>query len=246
MKPKHPIDTLFEKELKEHKIAPSEQAWERIAAAQPKAGAKKKHGFYLLRAATVTLLLGLSAILYFNRNASDLMDVRPGQEEVQDEKPLVNSTKKELKTKPEKKGTATKNSTKENTGLSKKEKAPSNKKAKRDPKSRIVPVLQPSLNDPILALNDLAPVDYDWDLEETESIQDPDVLRIRVNLPEVQGNYKSELNRKPLGERLWAYANNQFERVVAGEKPEMPNAEDAEISLPVPDFVNRRFLKEKK
>lgn len=238
MSSKHPIDALFEKELKEHKIAASERAWDRIAAAQEQKS-RKGFGIYLLRAATVTLLLSLSAVVYFNRNAKDLMDVRPVAEQPNVEavknakKP--NQNQKANPDQPKEPVKQAQQAKKENT------KAPKGK-VKPDPKSRVVPVLQPTLMDPVLAFNDLDAVDYDWDVEATEEIEDPNVLRIKVNLPEVQGDYKSRTTKKPFGERLWAYASDQFNKVVAGENPELPNTDEASISLPVPDFIDRRFL----
>lgn len=241
MSSKHPIDALFEKELKEHKIAASEQAWDRIAA--NKQSSKKGFGIYLLRAATVTLLLSLSAVVYFNRNAKDLMDVRPVTEEVtatttpknnnktDEPKPITKKVEEPVQTanKKEKKG---------------QQASPKgNQKVNKNTKARLVPLMQPAYADPILAFNDIEPVDYDWALEETETIEDPNVLRVKVKLPEIQGDYKTNRTAKPFGERLWAYASNQFDRVLSGESPELPSTENARVSLPVPDFVDRRFLK---
>ncbi len=239
MKPKHPIDGLFEKGLKEHKIAASEQAWERIAAAQKGKPSRRFYGAQLLRAATITLLLGLSAVVYFNRNAEEIMNEGPGFEE-----PIAVDFKNKNKDEPK-----TNQADEPQQSKAKAQVEPQNAKAKKtkskpDPKTRVVPVLQPTLSDPVLAMNDLEPVDYEWDLEETEPISDPDVLRIKVNLPELQGDYKTTKTKKPFGERLWAYANDQLGRVVAGERPELPKTENAEISLPLPDFVSRRFLNE--
>ncbi len=240
MSSKHPIDALFEKELKEHKIEASEKAWDRIAAAN-KQSSKKGFAVYLLRAATVTLLLSLSAVVYFNRNAKDLMDLRPYTEETR-----VNTTPNKNKT-DEPQRTATK--TDEPSEPVKKQEpnkeqpnTKGNAKVKKNTKARLIPLMQPAYSDPILALNDLAPIDNEWAMEETEIIEDPDVLRIKVKLPEVQGDYKTNRSAKPFTERLWAYASNQFDRVVSGESPELPKTDEASLSLPVPDFVDRRFL----
>lgn len=237
MSSKHPIDALFEKELKEHKIAASEQAWERIAAAQQQKS-RKGAGIYLLRAATVTLLLSLSAVVYFNRNAKDLMEVRPVVEQPEKVQ-LDNNRKPESPKAKADEPKRTVNTAKKDEPKKIKTK---NQKAKPDPKSRVVPVLKRSTVDPILAFNDLDPIGYDSEFDDAEIIEDPNILRIKVNLPEVQGDYKSNKSKKPFGERLWAYASDQFDRVVSGESPELPNTEEASISLPVPDFIDRRFL----
>ncbi len=242
MSSKHPIDALFKKELKEHKIAASEQAWDRIAAANSQSS-KKGFGIYLVRAATVTLLLSLSAVVYFNRNAKDLMDVRPVTEES-----AVLSTPKKNNTsdEPQKQAKNLEQPAQSVQAVEEpalKESPKGNKKVKKNTKARLVPLMQPAYSDPILAFNDIEMVEYDWSIEETETIEDPDVLRIKVSLPEVQGDYKTNPAAKPFGERLWAYATNQFDRVVAGESPELPSTENASVSLPIPDFIDRRFLK---
>ena len=71
MSSKHPIDALFEKELKEHQSSPNEAVWEKIAANQQ--GTKpKREGIFFLRAASVLLLVGLSSFWYLNRHSGDI------------------------------------------------------------------------------------------------------------------------------------------------------------------------------
>jgi len=236
MSSKHPIDALFEKELKEHRTEASDQVWQKVAAAT-QTKSSKKGGAYLLRAASVALLVGISSLIYFNRNASELsvtdpIDVmqpiadnpesKPKAKKAQDPKPAISEPKATNSVKKQK----------PNTKVNKKSSA------------RVIPVLQQTVADPVLALNDFDAVDYAWDLEDTEIIDDPNVLRIRVQMPELKGDYSKPQEAKgDIGERVWAYASNQFKRVQAGESLELPKAEDARLEIPLPDFINRRFYK---
>lgn len=241
MSTKHPIDELFKQELKEHKIEPSAAVWEKVAASQMASGQTKK-GLFILRAASVALLVGISALFYFNRNQMDLQVSHPQSIEnaivagpettpaAKKDQPTnePSSTGTELPSEP-----AKANSPKPNPKA----------KAKKQT-ARVIPVLQQTIADPILALNDLQSVDYELSSESAEEIDNPNVLRIRLQIPELKGNYaKPESTKADLGQKMWAYASNQYERVRAGESLELPNTDDAKIEIPLPDFINRRFNK---
>lgn len=238
MSSKHPIDALFEKELKEHQSQPSEAVWAKIAASQQGA-APKREGFFILRAASVLLLVGLSSFWYFTQNAGSLQVSTPALGETEivaapDRKP---STKKENQNKvKEPVQTQPKASNKKSTNGSKK----STKSTKKT--SLVIPVLKQSSADPILALNDLAPIDLEDNWDEVEEIEDPNVLRVKLSLPDLQGDYNTEgPTKKKFGERMWAYATEQYDRMIAGEELQLPNTDQAKIEIPLPDFVNRRM-----
>ena len=65
MNSNNPIDSLFKQELESHQMKASEKVWDKIAAAQP-APRKRVAPIFILRAATVALLIGLSSLVYFN------------------------------------------------------------------------------------------------------------------------------------------------------------------------------------
>lgn len=238
MSSKHPIDALFEKELKEHKIEPSAAAWEKVASATQAKGSSKK-GIFILRAASVALLVGLSSLFYFNRNTSELQVSTPTliEESIAAGPDNTPSTKNDEPKAEPSQGTTSPSEPKKEP---KKTEKPSTKKRS----ARVIPVLQQTISDPVLAMNNLEPVSFDLPLEEGEPVEDPNVLRIRLQMPELKGDYsKPKTKKADLGQRMWAYASTQYERVRAGEKVELPNTDDAKIEIPLPDFINRRFNK---
>jgi hypothetical protein len=248
MSSKNPIDSLFKQELKEHQIQPSAAAWERIAAAQQ--GSSKKNGaVFLWRAASISLLIGLSSVFHFNRNLKDLGLDTPLEAatafvvEYEVASPVTpENNREEPKQNVQKQDPKKGNSSSPKTA--KKSQKNAGSKARKS-SSRVIPLLQQRMPDPILAFNDLMPVSGGFDLEETEVIPDPGVYRVRVDLPNLRGNYETNPTQKtrPFSERMWAYASDQFERVKAGESLELPKTDDATIEIPLPDFINRRFAK---
>lgn len=238
MSSKHPIDALFEKELKEHKSQPKEAVWAKIAASQ-QAAAPKREGIFILRAASVLLLVGLSSFWYFTQNASNLQVSTPvlGETEIVATPDVKPTTKKESQNKVN-------DPVPTQPKASSKKSNPSTKKSTKSTKktSLVIPVLKQSTADPILALNDLAPIDLDDNFDELEQIEDPNVLRVKLSLPDLQGDYNPEgPTKKKFGERMWAYATEQYDRMIAGEELQLPNTDKAKIEIPLPDFVNRRM-----
>lgn len=236
MSSKHPIDALFEKELKEHQSQPSEAVWAKVAASQ-QAARPKREGIFLLRAASVLLLVGLSSFWYFTQNAGSLQVSTPilGETEIVSAPEVKPTTKKQSNLKE-----PVQNQTKPSPKKSGNGKTNSKKNPKKT--SLVIPVLQQSLSDPILALNDLAPVDLEDNWDEVEVIEDPNVLRVKLSLPDLQGEYNTNGQpKKKLSERMWAYATEQYDRMIAGEEFQLPNTDDTKIEIPLPDFVNRRM-----
>ncbi len=90
MSKKHPIDELFKQKLEGHKIAPSEATWEKIALATQ----AKSSGFkpmYLMRAAAVVLLMGVSGLMYFQNNTERI--VKPVTQEVMHQQEAITPEK---------------------------------------------------------------------------------------------------------------------------------------------------------
>jgi hypothetical protein len=248
MKTKNPIDSLFQQKLEGHQLKASDQVWEKIAAAQ--ASSSKKLGLvFFMRAASVALLIGLSGLVYFNNNTERLMNLRieqylvfspetnpnPGQQI------SVTSNNPQLLEQSDPKGTPKKAS----TSKPKKEAIKPLKKTK----ARVIPILKTFTADPYLALNDAEiPGAEVLGMEETEVLgKNAGRVKIRVHLPELKGYYGPDTTAPEsaeLGERLWAYASNQLGRIVAGERPSLPTTKP-EITIPLPDFINRQFSKTK-
>jgi|GEM_PF-1374811 len=250
MKTNNPIDSLFQQKLGEHKMEASEQVWENIAAQQAAPGKKLAPIFYL-RAASLALLIGLSSLVYFNSNSERLMNLRierdnanvPELTTKQNPAQAISTTLEGPETEPKQKDP--KENPKNPTA-----KDPQSTPAKVSPKkARLIPVLKTFNADPLLALNETeAPGAEILGMEEPEHLtKQPGRLKIKVHIPEVKGYYgpdATEAESAELGQRLWAYATNQFDRIVTGERPTLPKA-NPEFSIPLPDFINRQFANSK-
>ncbi len=241
MSSKHPIDSLFEKELKEHQIQPSKAVWEKVAAAQTSGGSKKE-GFFILRAASVILIVGLTSFWFIGQNFQST----PAEPELDWNTSVVagpDNNPEPKKSEPQKTTPTVQKTNKKSDPASQKVQKPVKAQSKAR-SAKVIPVLQHRISDPVLALNDLSPMDLNEDFEGVEVIDDPDVMKIRVSLPELKGDYESKQStEKDLGKRMWAYASTQYERVLAGESIELPKTEETKIEIPLPDFINRRFSK---
>jgi len=227
----------------------SDKVWEKIAAKQAKPSRKLAPIFYL-RAASLALLIGLSSLVYFNSNSERLMNLRIDREDVsaleaEPKKNPNNSTNLSVdEPKSEPKQTEPKASPK--SGTTKPKAEPANKSTK---KPKVIPVLKTYSPDPFLALNDAeVPSAALLGMEEVEPLkQEKSRVKIKIHLPEVKGYYgpdTSQTESAELGDRLWAYASTQFDRIVAGEKPNLPKTK-SKISIPLPDFINRQFANSK-
>ncbi len=228
----------------------SEQVWEKIAAQQATPRKKLAPIFYL-RAASLALLIGLSSLMYFNNNSERLMNLRieredpTGPELITKQNPAqsLSTTLDAPETEP--KQTEPKESPKKPAA-----KEPKSTPAKTNAKkAKLIPVLKTFNADPLLALNESeVPGAEILAMEEPEVLtKEPGRLKIKVHIPEVKGYYGPDTTQSEsaeLGERLWAYASNQFDRIVAGERPTLPKTK-TELSIPLPDFINRQFANTK-
>jgi hypothetical protein len=248
MKTENPIDSLFQQKLEGHQLKASEQVWKKVAAAQS-SPAKKLGLAFFMRAASVALLIGLSGLFYFNNNTARLMNLRmerdlvpevqtdfnPTQQtiEITSQSPLLDqSDPKEV---PKK-------------AVAEKPKKQVLKPAKKT-KARVIPILKTFTANPYLALNDTEmPGAEILGMEEVEVLKKgTGRVKIKVQLPGLKAYYGPDTTAPKsaeLGERLWAYASNQLDRIVAGERPSLPTTKP-EITIPLPDFINRQFSKAK-
>jgi len=227
----------------------SDKVWEKIAAKQAKPSRKLAPIFYL-RAASLALLIGLSGLMYFNSNSERLMNLRIEREDVS--APELNTKQNTSKTtnlsldEPKSEAKETEPQASPKKGASTPKADPAKKSSK---KARVIPVLKTYSSDPFLALNDAeVPSAAILGMEEVEPLkQEKSRVKIKIHLPEVKGYYgpdTSQTESTELGERLWAYASNQLDRIVAGEKPSLPKTK-TKLSIPLPDFINRQFANSK-
>lgn len=250
MKKNNPIDSLFQQKLGDHQMEASDKVWERIAAQQA-APRKKLAPIFYLRAASLALLIGLSSLVYFNSNSERLMNLRIERDNTN--VPELTSKQKPAQTistslegpesepaQTEPKDSPTKPALKE----------PKSTPAKtKTQKAELIPALKTINADPLLALNNSEMPGAEVLAMETPEVlrKEPGRMKIKVLIPEVKGYYGPDTTQSgsnELGERLWAYASNQFDRIVAGEKPSLPKTK-SKISIPLPDFINRQFANSK-
>ncbi len=250
MKKNNPIDSLFQQQLEDHQIQASDKVWEKIAAQQ--AGPNKRLApIFYLRAASFALLIGLSALMYFNNNSESLMKLRMEREatsapELAPKENLSNTATIKVDEPQKGEPKQTEPQPKPKKGSTSSPAEPAKKSTK---KSRVIPVLKTYSPEPFLALNETEiPSAAILGMEETEPLKlEKSRVKIKVYLPEVKGYYgpdTTQTESAELGDRLWAYASNQLDRIVAGEKPNLPKTK-SKISIPLPDFINRQFANSK-
>lgn len=242
MKDTNPIDELFKKQLGDHKMEPSSAVWSKIEASQ-NAGSSKAGGFYFLRAAVITLLIGLSSLLYFQQNQAVLMNPLP------EEGRQLNSVEKGAKAGVEN----TKNNAKAAPENGKKEQDKHKEEPAKKSIKKGVPILSAPGSSPILVHNEMEVVDEEAlrnELETTDAsllayekidarkIQKKPKYSISVKLPVVETYYGPDTTqpaRERFSKKLWSYASDQFERVLAGDKPQWPKTEkEPELAFNVP------------
>lgn len=242
MKDTNPIDELFKKQLSKHELEPSAAVWSKIAASQ-KAGSNKVGGFYFLRAAVITLLIGLSSLLYFQQNQAVLMNPLP-EEGIE-----LSGVAKGANAGAENK----KNNGKAAPEEVKKEQGKSNEEPSKKPLKKAVPILSAPVSSPILVQNNLKLVDEQALIDELENndvsllayeeidaskVQKKPRYSISVKLPVVETYYGPDTTqpaRERFSKKLWSYASDQFERVLAGDKPQWPKTDkEPELAFNVP------------
>lgn len=241
MKENNPIDELFKKQLGGHEIRPSEKVWDKIEAArqrpEPKAG-----GWYFMRAAVITLLIGLSSLFYFQRNEAELMRPLPeigvaavdGQamdKNNNGSKGLDIQPEKNDEESPAKQEPIKKNQTnKAVSNISKAASASNNLVQNEIELADEAALIRELETDPLQSVAYTA-LDQSLVAEKTR-------YSITVKLPVVETYYGPDTTQpanQRFSKKLWTYASSQFERVMAGEKPQWPETQiEPEIAFNVP------------
>lgn len=252
MKRKHPIDEYFRKELEGHKTAPSASVWEKIEA-QTESKSTKKSGVYLLRAAVITLLVGLSTYFYFDTNSAKLMNVEP---EKTAPVATVDESSARTETTTEDANDKSGEEEKDETSSEKpavKEQSPAKAKPAKLPTPQVGNrqrfVDNTSLSDGLLDVTDeqiLVAEEEPLIIEELKVAEKPKRSRVRVKLSPntiqsfyVEADTKAENKDRDLGNRMLAYANNQVSNLVNGRKLELPKTQSKpQLEFNLPRFFN--------
>ena len=224
MKEENPIDELFKRELQHKEIKPSEAVWAKIDAGINHTSSGRK-GYYWMRAAVVTLLLGVSSWVYFSQNERDLMHIEPSRGKVSSQE--QNTTKDKAGAVDEPKEKAAEGEKKENQA----------EPAKR----KIEPIIRNSATrnyhfvETEPALVDEAQLAVEDEFEpESVSLQEKTpvkpVVKFKYTVPVTQKSFyaakEEEKKEKPgIKDRVVAYANDQFTNLLNGEPVELPKTE---------------------
>lgn len=229
MNDRHSIDELFKNGLEDHSEAPSDQVWQKVRAQVPH---RKKRAYGpILRAAVIVLFFGLGSVMYFNRNEQQLMDFQPVVENnggitKEPNKPSTNGQNKTSLSNPET------NQTKETPSKPVKQKAQNGVPVLQTPSKkayRMVEYRVPEVDESVLrneeALWEASSMAMaELELQES-SVETAKPYKMIINLPPVESYYGPdtvEQENPAFKERFWAYATDQFNRLLAGEKPQLP------------------------
>lgn len=242
---KHPLDEFFKEGLGEHKIQPSASVWDKIEEAQPEPS-RNKGAWLILRAAVITLLIGLGVVFYFQNRAVEInTNVVAGPEHNEVVGPDKKTTEKEQSKEAE--------DNKDKTETPKEE---------VKPKKKALPIMRQSSSRPIYVSNDpvLTPVDEgaleeenmtvayeNVSLQLQEEKPSPAPIKVKVKVrPRVatEGFYanveepKEEEARPSFKDRMQTYASSQMDNVLSGRPLEWPKVEKKQIEIPLPKILN--------
>jgi len=211
MKEKHPIDELFSKGVEEHEIQPSAKVWDSISSeVQPVA--KKSTGWLALRAASVSLIIGLSGWLYFTgdfQQSTNKSTNVPVIKEQPNSKPVVDYEPQDKTFKTADAEEAGHLSTATTGRLV----AANNK----------LPVIENESE-----LESGYPLFEDTKLKIEEPAKRQKVkIKLNYNTASTaeqlyENEQQQEEGQHEIGEKLWAFASNQFNNIVSGAPVEMP------------------------
>ncbi len=244
MKEKNPLDEYFKEGLEGHEILPSASVWDKIEAGVQTKSNRKAGVWLLLRAAMITIFLGLRTWVFYQNN-----DFKIGEgdklEDITFTQPVVTDDPTGTATNKQDKGNeATKKETE------KEEKAAPAEKVKKQDK--VIPIMtQPVKSKSIYVKGDAAPELVDESMLVSNDAWTPDnsvvldagriaankltPVKVKLKLkPATTPAFYAEGNRaesiaeedKPgFKEKVYAYANNQFENLLAGRPLELPKPE---------------------
>lgn len=237
MKEKNPIDELFKQGLENQEIKPSDAAWSKIEEAMMPEDSKKG-GFYFMRAAVVTLLIGLSSWVYIYNNPLDFEPNNPITPTSIDVNGLDNSL---AGTGEPKKGASTKGTTK--TGSEKGTETKPNKEGKG--RSKVRPIIKSSGSPSVKYVSNetiITPANEDFRMMDHEMFVTEELItedankgnKQKVGSPVTGNTFYSDNNiteedqpvkKLKFKERVFAYASNQFDNLMSGEPLELPKTE---------------------
>ncbi|WP_417590736.1 hypothetical protein [Owenweeksia hongkongensis] len=243
---KHPLDEFFKEGLSEHKIQPSASVWDKIEEAQPEPS-RKKGAWFILRAAVVTLLIGLSTLFYFQNN-----DVETNNNVV--------SSPDIIEVEGPDKNNAAQKQNKATEGNKDKTETP---KEEVKPKKKAVPIMRQSTSRPVYVSNDevLQVIDEDALYAEDMKVADADIslqlkaerkaaatpIKVKVRLKPraaTEGFYanadeaEEETPRPSFKNRMQTYASSQMDNVLSGKPLEWPKVEKKQIEIPLPRILS--------
>ncbi len=237
MNRKHPIDDFFKEELDGHQLKPKASVWEKIESEIQPASSSRKGGYFFMRAAVISLLIGLSALLYFQNNEDSMRQLNP----------ISHSNNPEADEEAKSEG-------KEDHAGSKKQKPEAKSEKPAAKKRQAIPVMNPSAGrkniyvarppeDDFHQVSDeeLLAVNEEPLLTEELRVDEPRRYKVKVKLnPNTVKAFYAQADSSAqedgrLSEKLLAYANNQMDNLLSGKKIELPKAErkpQLEINLP--------------
>ncbi len=225
MKDKNPIDELFRERLEHKELRPSDQVWSKIEANISSSNGRRGN-FYWMRAAVITLLVGVSSLVYFSQNQEVLTEVGPDKHQVAQEEQNPEPAK----------GNSEKTKTEDKSDK------PAGDAQKQDaPRKKVVPIMKKSrveshhfveLEPELIDENALEQEDTfepgEVNLKNPESTSMP-VFKLKYTVPVTQksfyANHEEPAGKPKLKERVFAYANNQFNNLLSGEPVELPKTD---------------------
>jgi hypothetical protein len=243
MTKQNPIDRLFKERLQEHEMQPSAAVWQKVAAAQ-KSQNSKTSPLFMLRAAAIALLIGISAVVRFSGNQGSLSAYQPltlheKGVNLTAQEPLKNTSapkpQKEAPAQVAKKQNAKRESVTKTPLLAQKQPAKT--------RLAVVTTNPPEVNEQGLKLDSELPIvgeEATIALAVADENTAPKYSITIRSLPETKGDYstenseegKPELSQK---EKLMAYASTQVNRLLAGEKPQLPKTNKTpQLAIAIP------------
>ncbi len=248
MSDKHPIDELFRQGLEEHSIEPSEKAWTKIeAATQSKGASAGLRPGHLLRAAAVTLLIGLSSLLYFYNHEESIstpqgekgISVQPDKPGSGNDTPPSAGAAQPNKTEPGKKEEPTKKTgNKTKAGKPVKKSVPVLKRGSTGGNLRSYVYEEAEWEESFAQENMPALEEVALNPARVAELDKPKVsIKLRYTRP-VSGDWAAETQaqkekQKDLKDKIFAYANNQFNNLKAGKGLELPEAPKGKPQLEI-------------
>lgn len=230
-KENNPIDEVFKRGIEGKELKPSVAVWEKIEEATASSDSRKG-GFYFMRAAVVTVLVGLSSWMYLSNN--DIVDI------IEPETNITNIIEANDKNEDEPKGTAAKKNDPKEKKEENKDKGNDKKTEKKNSKRKnITPLIKTRVSPSSLyVVNDLEIADesslYDEeplimaeDLKVNEKSK-PKKFKLKYRVPVTQKSFYADKgetqkeNKPKLAEKVFAYANDQFTNLLNGEPLELP------------------------